>query len=112
MAGHTAVVADDVPAHKDRLRAVILAARRAMPATERAIAGNAIAAHGIAQWSGSHTVAMYLAVRGEPPTAALIDGLVRRGTRVLLPVIDGAVLDWAAYDGSRTITAGPLGISE
>lgn len=103
---------DDVLAHKDRLRAAILAARRKMSALERARAGDAIATHGLGQWRGAHTVAAYLSVRTEPETEGLLDGLAASGTRLLLPVVDGAILNWAAYDGSRTMTAGPLGISE
>jgi 5-formyltetrahydrofolate cyclo-ligase len=105
-------VTDDVVAHKDQLRAAILSARQAMTVDERVRAGESIATHGAAQWAGIRTLAAYLSVRGEPPTAALIDSFARAGARVLLPVIDGAVLDWAEYDGTRTITAGPLGISE
>lgn len=108
----TSGVTDDVPARKEQVRAAILAARHKLSPDERARAGRNIAAHGLARWRGAGTVAAYLAVRGEPPTAGLLDGLVARGARVLLPVIDGAVLDWAVYDGTRTITAGPLGISE
>jgi 5-formyltetrahydrofolate cyclo-ligase len=105
-------VTDDVLARKDQLRVAILAARRQMSAGERGQAGAAIATHGLAKWRGSHTVAAYLSVRSEPPTQALIDALTAGGTRLLLPVIDGALLNWAAYDGSRTLTAGPKGISE
>jgi 5-formyltetrahydrofolate cyclo-ligase len=105
-------VTADVRAAKAQLRAAALTARDSMTAEQRARAGDAIAAVGMAKWAGLSTVAAYLAIRGEPPTAQLLDGLASCGTRVLLPVIDGAVLDWAQYDGSRTITAGPLGISE
>jgi 5-formyltetrahydrofolate cyclo-ligase len=105
-------VTDDVQARKDRLRVAILAARKQLSAGERGQAGAAIATHGLAKWRGSKTVAAYLSVRVEPPTQALLDALTAGGTQLLLPVIDGAVLNWAAYDGSRTMTPGPLGISE
>jgi 5-formyltetrahydrofolate cyclo-ligase len=105
-------VTDDIAARKEEVRASILAARGHRTAQERAQAGAAIAAHGLAQWNGATTVAAYLSVRGEPPTVAMLDGLAARGTRVLLPVIDGVGLEWALYEGARTITAGPLGISE
>jgi 5-formyltetrahydrofolate cyclo-ligase len=105
-------VTDDVTARKEQLRASILAARGQRTAPERDRAGVAIAAHGLAEWPGAQTVAAYLSVRGEPPTATLLDGLASCGARVLLPVIEGAVLEWAVYEGARTITAGPLGISE
>ena len=113
VAGHTAGVTDDVPARKEELRAAIIGGPPSADARDdRALAGEAIAAHGLAQWRGAHTIAAYLSVRTEPPTDALLDGLAASGTRLLLPVIDGAGLDWAVYDGSRTMTAGPLGISE
>jgi 5-formyltetrahydrofolate cyclo-ligase len=102
----------DVAARKDELRGVMLAARQSLTAADRAGASEAIATHGLAQWSGTATVAAYFSVRGEPPTAALIGGLVAGGVRVLLPIIEGALLNWAEYEGARTITAGPLGISE
>jgi 5-formyltetrahydrofolate cyclo-ligase len=105
-------VTDDVACAKEELRAAIIAARRTLTAEERALAGQAIAGHGLEQWRGTHTIAAYLSVRTEPPTEALLDGLAAGGTRLLLPVIDGAGLDWAVYNGSHTTTAGPLGISE
>jgi 5-formyltetrahydrofolate cyclo-ligase len=105
-------VTDDVPAHKEKLRVAIIEARRSQTADDRRLAGEAIATHGLAQWRGAGTIAAYLSVRTEPPTVALLDAVAASGTRLLLPVIDGAGLDWAVYDGSRTVTAGPLGISE
>jgi 5-formyltetrahydrofolate cyclo-ligase len=105
-------VTPDVPARKEQLRRAMLAARQSMTAAERAGASEAITTHGLAEWGNTGTVAAYFSVRGEPPTAALIGGLIAGGVRVLLPVIEGALLDWAEYEGARTITAGPLGISE
>jgi 5-formyltetrahydrofolate cyclo-ligase len=105
-------VTDDVPARKAKQRVAIMTARKRMTGADRGLAGEAIATHGLAQWHGAGTIAAYLSVRTEPPTGALLDSLAANGTRLLLPVIDGAGLDWAVYDGSRTVTAGPLGISE
>jgi 5-formyltetrahydrofolate cyclo-ligase len=105
-------VTDDVAAAKDQLRAAIIAARRSLTVDERLRAGKEIAAHGLEHWRGRHTIAAYLSVRTEPATEALLDGLAASGTRLLLPVIDGPVLDWSVYNGSHTMTAGPLGISE
>lgn len=103
---------DDVPARKEKLRIAIIAARKSLSGDDRRLAGEAIAAQGLAQWRGAATIAAYLSVRTEPPTGGLLDSLAANGTRLLLPVIEGASLDWAVYDGSRTMTAGPLGISE
>ena len=44
------------------------------------------------------TVALYASRAGEPSTDEMIDGLVARGWRVLLPVIRGEV-DWAEFTG-------------
>jgi 5-formyltetrahydrofolate cyclo-ligase len=48
----------------------------------------------------------------EPSTRRLLDDLTAAGVRVLLPVVDGERLDWAAYTGAGDLTAGRLGIAE
>jgi 5-formyltetrahydrofolate cyclo-ligase len=58
-------------------------------------------------------VAAFVGVRGEPPTLPLLDALLRRGTRVLLPVLlEDDDLDWAAYDGAAALAPGRLGMLE
>lgn len=109
---HTAEMTDDAPARKQRLRAELLAARRARSASVRDSAGEAIAAHGIESCRGATTVAAYLAVEHEPPTLLLLDTLRSHGVQVLLPVIDGVGLDWAPYAGPAGLAPGPLGLSE
>lgn len=48
---------------------------------------------------GAATVCAYASFGTEPDTTELIEALVERGTRVLLPVLlPDADLDWAAYD--------------
>jgi 5-formyltetrahydrofolate cyclo-ligase len=52
-------------------------------------------------------------VGAEPGSAELLDGLLRRGCRVLLPLItQRGPLDWADYTGAGSLQAGPLGLRE
>ncbi|MDQ2628725.1 MAG: 5-formyltetrahydrofolate cyclo-ligase, partial [Actinomycetota bacterium] len=62
-------------------------------------------------------VCAYLPVGSEPGSAAMLDGLTRRGIRVLLPVVrtedDGTPLPlmWGPYR-PETLVAGPFGLVE
>jgi len=105
-------VAHDIRRQKAHLRDAVLAARQQLGSDSRLAAGTALAAAAIDEWGGIRCVAAYLSFGDEPPTRELIDGLVARGTRVLLPVIDGDRLDWAIYSGADDLTDGPLGIIE
>jgi 5-formyltetrahydrofolate cyclo-ligase len=61
--------------------------------------------------AGSTTVCAYASFGTEPDTADLIEALVERGARVLLPVLlPDADLDWAAYDGR--LAAGRFGLRQ
>jgi 5-formyltetrahydrofolate cyclo-ligase len=97
---------------KERQRADLLAARRAISPAMHAAAGIEIARHGLAEWRGLATVAAYLSIGREPSTRALVDGLVAQGVRVLLPVVEGDRLDWAAYSGPADLKAAALGMLE
>jgi 5-formyltetrahydrofolate cyclo-ligase len=59
------------------------------------------------------TVAAYMSVGTEPDTRGLIFALWKRGSYVLLPVLqaDGD-LDWASYEGPDSVVAGPRGLLE
>lgn len=105
-------MADDTPLRKAELRAALLAGRAAVGADRRTTAGTAIAAAGLERWRDHATVAAYLSVGDEPPTRELVAALADAGVRVLLPVIDAAGLDWAAYSGDTDLAPGPLGIVE
>jgi 5-formyltetrahydrofolate cyclo-ligase len=105
-------VTSDAHIRKERLRATVLATRGRIATADRSRAGAAIAAHGLAAWSGLGTVAAHLSFGSEPPTADLLDGLLGSGRRVLLPIIDGDRLDWASYSGPADVAPGPLGIDE
>jgi 5-formyltetrahydrofolate cyclo-ligase len=59
------------------------------------------------------TVAAYYSVGAEPDTRALVFGMWKRGTYVLLPLLrpDGD-LDWASYEGPDSMVPGPRGLLE
>jgi 5-formyltetrahydrofolate cyclo-ligase len=59
------------------------------------------------------TVAAYASVGTEPDSHGLIFALWKRGTYVLLPVLqpDGE-LDWASYEGPESLAPGPRGLLE
>ena len=107
---------------KWRLRRQLSAARRAVPAAVRAAEAAALAAaleRALEQAlaaaplpAGSpRTVCAYWPVGTEPGSPALVDGLVRRGCRVLLPIV-ATPLDWAEYTGRGSLRSGPLGLRE
>ena len=59
------------------------------------------------------TVCAYWPVGSEPGSPALLDGLLRRGCRILLPVVDvPGPLNWAEYTGAGSLRAGPFGLRE
>ena len=94
--------------HKRELRSALLAARRTVPAQVQEAEARALA--GVVL-PGSGTVCAYHPVGVEPGSGALLDGLLARGRRVLLPVVTvGGPLDWAVYTG--TLRSGPFGLLE
>ena len=93
------------------LRRQLMAARRAVPAAVREAEAAALAAAPLPELPG--TVCAYWPVGGEPGSPELLDGLVRRGCRVLLPLVDPlGPLNWAKYTGAGSLRAGPLGLLE
>ncbi len=94
--------------HKTALRAELRAARRARG--PRPDEGPALAARVLAlpEVGSATTVAAYVAGPLEPATAVLVERLLARGMRVLLPVVlPDLDLDWAADDGARRPGTGP-----
>ncbi|WP_433352691.1 5-formyltetrahydrofolate cyclo-ligase [Microtetraspora malaysiensis] len=58
-------------------------------------------------------VACYWSIGSEPSTHGLILALWKRGTTVMLPVLQpDNDLDWAVYDGPDSLAPGPYGIME
>jgi 5-formyltetrahydrofolate cyclo-ligase len=100
---------------KASLRAEILARRRAMTADDRAAAGRQLrdAVLEMPELQMAGTIAAYVSVATEPDTRGLIFALWKRGSYVLLPVLqaDGD-LDWASYEGPDSLGAGPRGLLE
>jgi 5-formyltetrahydrofolate cyclo-ligase len=105
-------VANPAQVAKAALRERLLADRLAMDPDVRTAAGIAIATHGRSQLQNHTSVAAYLAIGSEPPTAPMLDELRGGGVRVLLPVMEGPTLTWATYSGAGALAAGPLGINE
>lgn len=100
---------------KDDLRHDLLELRRAMTARARDEAAEAIALHLLAApvVSRAGRVACYLSMPSEPGTGPLIDGLISRGTEVVVPLsLDDGSLDWVAYDPASPTTVTSLGIPE
>lgn len=98
---------------KASLRRRLVAARAAMPASERAAAGRLIRDHVLEmpQVAAAGTVAAYYSVGTEPDTHGLVFALWKRGSYVVLPVLlpDGD-LDWASYEGPDSLAPGPRGL--
>jgi len=91
------------------LRRRLAAARRGVPAAVREREAAALAAVPLPGPPG--TVCAYWPVGFEPGSPELLDGLVRRGCRVLLPVVDSSgPLEWAEYTGAGSLQRGPLGL--
>ncbi|XVS65138.1 5-formyltetrahydrofolate cyclo-ligase [Actinosynnema sp. CA-299493] len=62
----------------------------------------AVAAFGVLP---GETVCAYVASAAEPGSLAMVEALRSHGLRVLLPVVVGDGLDWAAYDGRLRVSA-------
>jgi len=104
-----------VAQEKAALRGNLLARRRRLAVADlvdnaAAIAARALAAPEIAR---AATVAAYVSVGREPGTGSLLDALVARGHRVLLPVLrrDGD-LDWCRYTDSASLAPAARGLLE
>lgn len=102
---------------KSTLRARLLAARRAVPPEVHDAEARALAGHLEQLAGGARTVSAYLPVGSEPGSTAMLDGLTRRGMRVLLPVVrtedDGTplALMWGEYR-PENLVPGPFGLLE
>jgi 5-formyltetrahydrofolate cyclo-ligase len=102
-------------AAKDAARRQCRAARRALTEAERAQAARLLRDEILSlpeiQMAGA--VAAYCSVGTEPGTRGLLFALWKRGTYVLLPLLqpDGD-LDWASYEGPDSLAEGPRGLLE
>lgn len=101
----------DLDTGKAALRRRIAAARRALPDERREAEAAALAAAAAGLAAAGETVCAYWPVGSEPGSAAVVDGLLGRGVRVLLPVVSPeGPLDWAEYTGA--LRPGPHGLLE
>jgi 5-formyltetrahydrofolate cyclo-ligase len=94
---------------KRLLRSRLLAVRAARSEAEIAAAAVALADHA-AGWSGLSRVAAYAGMGAEPPTRNLLDRLVDADVAIVLPVVTGMTLRWAAYRGWGQLVVGELGL--
>jgi 5-formyltetrahydrofolate cyclo-ligase len=102
-----------VAAAKAALRARVLAARRAMPPADRAVAAAALTAAVLTlpEVRSARTIASYLSIGTEPSTAELVDVLRSRDVRVLVPALRTDLdLDWAIYENRVALSPGARGL--
>ena len=99
---------------KAALRRQLLAARQAVPEEVRAAEAAALRRHLATLPVPGDTVCAYVPVGGEPGSIDMLDALLRRRLRVLLPVVgtdDAAPLRWADYRPG-TLVRGRFGLLE
>jgi 5-formyltetrahydrofolate cyclo-ligase len=100
---------------KDELRGELLERRQVMTGEARSEAAEAIALHLLAApvVSRAARVACYLSMPSEPGTGPLIEGLISRGSEVVVPLsLADGTLDWVAYDPAAAVATTGLGIPE
>lgn len=98
---------------KNALRESTLAIRRAVPPGTWAAEDAARDRHVLRAVDGfpAGTAAVYVSLPGEPGTHAIIDGLLERGWRVLVPKLRRAP-DWGWFRGWDELTPGWAGIPQ
>jgi 5-formyltetrahydrofolate cyclo-ligase len=102
-------------ARKQALRQRLTARRAALPAGGREQAGRLIrdALLALPEIQMAGTIAAYLSIGTEPDTRGLIYALWKRGSYLLLPILQpGGDLDWASYEGPDSLRPGPRGLLE
>jgi 5-formyltetrahydrofolate cyclo-ligase len=100
---------------KVALRRQLAAGRKSMQQHERDAAGRSIrdAVLSLPEIQMAGTVAAYMSVGTEPDTRGLVYALWKRGTYVLLPLLQADDdLDWACYEGPDSLAPGPRGLLE
>jgi 5-formyltetrahydrofolate cyclo-ligase len=103
----------DTAAGKATIRSRLLAARRALAPEDRsALSAAACALLLAALDAGPHpeTVAAYSSFGTEPDTGPLLAGLLARGVRVLMPILENDNdLAWGWYSGPDSLVRGNAG---
>ncbi len=97
---------------KREWRARLLAARAELAPERLATGAAAVTRVVLDRLAGAGRVAAYVPVGREPGSTALLDGLRRGGTEVLLPVVGTDGLGWARYTGTADLVPGRLGTRE
>jgi 5-formyltetrahydrofolate cyclo-ligase len=98
---------------KAMLRKEVLAARARLSVAERRTAGGLLrdSVLGLPETGMAGAIAAYISVGTEPETGRLAFALWKRGSYVLLPVLqDDFDLDWALYEGPDSLQPGPYGL--
>lgn len=102
-------------AAKAARRSELTAARLARPAEAIETARRAVCAAVLSRCvdAGWGCVGAYVPLRSEPGSTELLDGLIRAGVRVLVPVLLADLdLDWAEWDAATHEPGGPaLGLT-
>jgi 5-formyltetrahydrofolate cyclo-ligase len=100
---------------KADLRRRLGAARADMSGPQRSAAARGIRDHllQMPEVAAAGTIAAYYSIGTEPETHSLVFALWKRGSYVVLPVLqpDGD-LDWASYEGPDSLAPGPLGLPQ
>ena len=100
---------------KARVRAGVLAARRAASAEQRASAAAQLtrAVLDLPVVGAAQCAAAYVSFGTEPSTAELLRVMRSRGVRLLVPVVrEDLDLDWAIYDEPGLVSHGARGVPE
>jgi 5-formyltetrahydrofolate cyclo-ligase len=106
---------DATALRKTALRDQLVTARNRRPLLEVSESAQAIAEHLLAtpEVRRAATVAAYVSVGTEPGTGPLLDRLLAMGRRVVVPVLlPDYDLDWAVYDGPRSVVRARAGLLE
>lgn len=114
-AGPGSVAPAALAAEKAALRGRLLAARARLTQDERGAAGRALrdAVLALPQAQMAGTVAVYYSVGAEPATHSLVYAFWKRGSYVLLPLLQPDLdLDWACYEGPDSLRPGVRGLVE
>lgn len=102
------------PTTKAELRETIRDRRRRRPAERRALVAEALSAHvtALPEVVRARTVGCYLSAETEPGTGPLIEALLARRTRVLVPIARRGQMRWVEFDATTPVVTSPFGVPE
>lgn len=108
-------MSDAIADSKRALRAELRERRQLLsdPARDAAAAGLARQLDDLVDTLGVRSMSCFLSTSTEPGTREFVEGAVRRGIRVLLPITrNDGLLDWSVATGDLDITEGLFGLPE